>query len=80
MYYVYLIQSISKSDQRYVGLTTNLKKRLSEHDTGKTVHTNKFKPWELIAYVGFKDKKKAEDFELCLKQGSGHAFAKKHLW
>ena len=28
MHYVYLIESTAASDQRYVGLTTNLKRRL----------------------------------------------------
>jgi putative endonuclease len=31
MIYVYLLQSHTASDQRYVGLTTDLKQRLTEH-------------------------------------------------
>lgn len=80
MYYVYLIQSVSSPDEKYVGLTVNLKKRLSEHNSGISIHTNKFIPWKLVSYVAFGDKKKAKNFEIYLKQGSGHAFAKRHLW
>ncbi|MCH8081314.1 MAG: GIY-YIG nuclease family protein [Proteobacteria bacterium] len=80
MYYVYLIQSVSSPDEKYVGLTVNLKKRLSEHNSGNSIHTNKFKPWKLVTYIVFTDKKKAKEFEVYIKQGSGHAFAKRHLW
>jgi putative endonuclease len=80
MRYVYLIQSIVYPDQRYVGLTWNVDERLAEHNRGNSIHTNKFKPWKLIATFGFDDEQKAFDFERYLKHGSGHAFAKKHFW
>ena len=40
--YVYLIRSKAHPEQRYVGLTSNLKKRLREHDARKSPHTSKF--------------------------------------
>jgi putative endonuclease len=48
VFYVYLIRSISFSDQVYVGITEDLKKRLETHNSGGSVHTAKYKPWELI--------------------------------
>jgi predicted GIY-YIG superfamily endonuclease len=80
LFYVYLIESVSTPGQRYVGITTDLKKRLQEHDAGKSSHTSKFKPWCLKTYVAFSDRTKATSFELYLKSGSGHAFARKRLW
>jgi len=80
MHYVYLIQSLSDNKQRYVGCTSDLKQRLADHNAGRSPHTKKFKPWALVTYVAFSDAPKAEAFELYLKQGSGHAFAAKHLW
>jgi putative endonuclease len=80
MRYVYLLQSRAFVDQRYVGLTSDLKQRLAEHNSGKSPHTSKFAPWRLITYVAFSDGGKAESFERYLKSGSGHAFAKKRLW
>jgi putative endonuclease len=80
MRYVYLLQSRAFVDQRYVGLTSDLKQRLAEHNSGKSPHTSKFVPWRLITYVAFSDGGKAESFERYLKSGSGHAFAKKRLW
>lgn len=78
--YVYLLRSTSHPDEHYVGLTTDLKKRLCEHNAGKSPHTSKYVPWELVVAVYFKDRHKAEVFERYLKQGSGHAFAKRHFW
>jgi predicted GIY-YIG superfamily endonuclease len=80
VYYVYLIESLSSKDQRYVGMTGNLKQRLLEHDAGKSSHTAKFKPWRLITYIAFTDRAKASAFERYLKSGSGHAFANKRFW
>jgi putative endonuclease len=80
MYYVYLLQSTRFSDQRYVGVTSDLKKRLIDHNSDKSPHTSKYFPWLLVTYVAFSDKRKAEAFERYLKSGSGHAFANKRLW
>ena len=80
MHYVYLLESLSAQDRRYVGVTVNLKQRLQEHNTGKSTHTSKFKPWRVTTYVAFTDRTKAEAFERYLKSGSGHAFARRRLW
>ena len=66
--------------QENVGITTDLKRRLHEHNDGKSYHTSKFKPWRLVTYVAFSDRAKADSFERYLKSGSGHAFANKRLW
>jgi putative endonuclease len=78
--YVYLIESIAPPSHRYVGVTTDLKRRLEEHNMGKSPHTSKFKPWRLVTYVAFSDQAKALSFERYLKSGSGHAFANNRLW
>ncbi len=80
MRYVYLVQSESVVGQRYVGVTSDLKQRLTDHNAGKSPHTSKYAPWKLVTYVAFSDEQKAETFERYLKSGSGHAFAKKRLW
>jgi len=79
VYYVYLIESLSNC-RRYVGLTTDLKQRIREHNAGESTHTSSFRPWKLRTYVAFENQSKAEAFEHYLKSGSGHAFAKKRLW
>ncbi|MGC1453315.1 MAG: GIY-YIG nuclease family protein [Candidatus Sulfotelmatobacter sp.] len=51
MFYVYILQSKSHPNQTYIGSTSDLKKCLTEHNAGKSIRTNKFKPWELVVYV-----------------------------
>ena len=80
MHYVYLIQSVSYKDQRYIGITKDLKARLKAHNAGRSHHTAMYKPWNLITYLDFSDKAKALEFERYLKSGSGRAFANKRLW
>jgi predicted GIY-YIG superfamily endonuclease len=79
MFYVYLIQSIPRPEEHYVGFTEDLKARFRDHNSGKSVHTNKFKPWKLVGYFAFRDIQTAKDFEDYLKTGSGRAFLKKHF-
>ena len=79
MYYVYLIQSIKFSQEHYVGFSEDLKTRITDHNDGKSIHTNKFKPWNLTCYFAFKNIQTAKKFEEYLKTGSGRAFLKKHL-
>ena len=66
--------------ESYVGLTADLRGRLAQHNAGQSAHTAKFKPWQLVTYIAFSDRAKAEAFERYLKSGSGHAFANRHLW
>lgn len=80
MKYVYLLQSLSFPEQRYVGLTSDLEKRLATHNAGQSSHTAKFRPWKLVGYLAFADESKAAAFEKYLKTGSGRAFAEKRLW
>jgi len=80
MQYVYLIETARRPTHRYVGLTSDLKQRLAEHNAGKSAHTSKFGPWRLVTYVAFSERTKAESFERYLKSGSGHAFANRRLW
>ena len=80
MKYVYLLQSQSHPDKRYVGLTADLNQRLKDHNARKSPHTSKHTPWDCVVAVRFGNDARAEAFERYLKSGSGHAFAKRHLW
>ena len=79
MYIVYILRSQKDLAQHYVGITENLDQRLEEHNSGKSIYTNKFKPWKLETYTCFSNKELAYAFERYLKKGSGHSFMKKHL-
>ena len=79
MFYVYILKSIPHPEQRYLGFTSDLRKRLEDHNCGKTSHTSKYMPWKIANYFAFETAEKARAFEDYLKSGSGHAFAKKHF-
>jgi putative endonuclease len=66
MYYVYHLKSEKDPSRYYVGLTTDVMRRLAEHNAGKSIHSNKFKPWRLISYTAFINKDRAEEFEVYL--------------
>jgi putative endonuclease len=78
-YYEYIPRSKTHPEQTYIGSTSDLRKRLSEHNSGKSIHTNKFKPWDLTAYIALPEKLLAEKFERYLRSGSGRASANRHL-
>ncbi len=80
MKYVYLMLGVRDPGARYVGVTSDLERRLAEHNRGKCVHTSKHRPWRLVAAVRFEDDARARAFERYLKSGSGRAFANRHLW
>jgi putative endonuclease len=80
MRYVYLLESLSASGKRYVGMTTDLRARLSRHNSCGSPHTAKYVPWKLVTYLAFVDAEQAIAFERYLKTGSGQAFANKRLW
>jgi len=79
MWYVYIIRSLNFPKRDYVGATADLKRRITDHNGGKSTHTAKFMPWKLVWYSAFPDKYKALEFEKYLKSHSGRAFAKKRL-
>jgi len=78
MYYVYILYS-SKSKNFYFGYTEDIEKRFKEHNNGLSKATAPYRPWLLVFYAAFDTMKKAKDFELYLKTGSGKAFAYKRL-
>jgi len=78
--YVYLLQSIRHPDQRYVGLTDDLQKRLAVHNQGGSPHTSKYAPWCVVTAIRFEDDQRQWALEQYLKSGSGRAFTNRHLW
>ena len=71
MYYVYLLRSRTKKDQLYVGYTENLEARFKKHNAGEVQSTRPYRPWILIYYEAFADKKDAKQREQYLKTTKG---------
>ena len=79
MYYVYLLQS-EKDKRFYVGFTSDLKRRIFEHNTAKVQSTKAFIPYRLIYFEGFRSKKDALNREKMLKHhGQGIRRLKERL-
>ena len=55
MFYVYIIRSVGWPGHRYIGYTTDIKKRLGEHNSGKCSFTRKLRPWKVIYYERFEN-------------------------
>ncbi|GAB4286032.1 MAG: hypothetical protein Kow0081_4060 [Candidatus Dojkabacteria bacterium] len=68
MYYVYILFS-NKLKKFYTGRTTNLKRRLEEHNSKKVPFTSRGCPWDLAFYEAFINEKDSIDEEKFLKSG-----------
>ncbi|MFA5360267.1 MAG: GIY-YIG nuclease family protein [Patescibacteria group bacterium] len=77
MYYVYILKC--SDNLTYVGFTTNIRKRIKEHNEGMVHHTKSRLPIKLSWLGIFTNKTKAAIFEQYLKSGSGISFFKRHL-
>lgn len=78
MFYTYVLQS-EKNSELYVGYTSNLRKRLVEHNKGLNLSTKRYKPWKLIYYEASVDKVDAERREVYLKTTQGGRLLKLRL-
>lgn len=76
---VYVLRSASDTERHYVGVTSDLEKRLAWHNAGQNVHTARNRPWTVIVSLEFRTEAAARAFERYLKTGSGRAFAKRHF-
>ena len=74
-YYTYVLKSESDA-HLYVGMTSDLKKRVSEHNKGKVRSTKSRRPLRLAYYEEFPEKTSARKRELFLKSGQGRIFLK----
>lgn len=75
MYFVYAIQS-AKDRKIYVGFSSNLQRRLSEHNHGYVFSTKAYCPWNLIYNEQVINRKEARIRELFLKSGVGKEYLK----
>ncbi|HLF17283.1 MAG TPA: GIY-YIG nuclease family protein [Candidatus Omnitrophota bacterium] len=79
-YYVYILKSKSHPDRIYIGYTTDLERRMEDHQDPKvSAYTRQYAPWELETHVVFNDKEPAQKFEVYLKSHAGRAFLRKRL-
>ena len=77
-YYTYILKS-KKDGRLYTGFTNDLRKRLMEHNSGKSFYTKGRGPFEIIYYEACLLEKEARSRELYLKTGMGKRFLKNRL-
>jgi len=78
MYYTYVIQS-QKSKRWYTGSTNDLRKRLNQHNKGKSTWTKDSIPWKLIYYEACLNEEDARSREKYLKSGIEKRYLKNRL-
>ena len=78
MFYTYVIRS-EKHDELYMGSTSNLKRRLLEHNQGLNLSTKKYKPWHLIYYEACLEEKDAKRREYYFKTTQGKRMLRKRI-
>ena len=69
MYYVYLLKS-KKDNKFYIGSSSDILRRLNEHNSGKTKSIRHRIPFEVVGFKKFEDKNKARYFEYTVKRNA----------
>lgn len=77
MYYVYILKM--KNGQLYTGFTTDIDRRMAEHNRGIVKSTSKRRPLELIHYEVYKLESDAHRRERFLKTSEGKRLLKKQI-
>ncbi|HLE49665.1 MAG TPA: GIY-YIG nuclease family protein [Patescibacteria group bacterium] len=75
MYYVYFLKS-KNTNWFYTGYTSNLKKRLIEHNSGRSPATRPHMPFGLIFYEAYKSRLDAKRREKYFKTNQGKRLLK----
>jgi len=70
MYFVYILKSL-KDGKYYVGLTSDVQKRLGNHNSGLNKSTKNRRPFKLIYSESLKRRSEAREREKFLKSYSG---------
>lgn len=78
MFYTYILYS-ENFDEIYTGFTSDLKKRIREHNEGLMSSTRRYRPWELIYYEACLNEKDAKRREGYLKTTQGSRLLKRRL-
>ncbi|MCH8557106.1 MAG: GIY-YIG nuclease family protein [Balneolia bacterium] len=73
MYFVYAIKSTHKN-YIYVGITSDLQRRIDQHNKGYEKSTKPYAPFELIYKEEQPDRKQARIREKYLKSAAGKRF------
>jgi putative endonuclease len=78
MHYVYVLQSL-KDKEFYTGYTTDLNRRIKEHNNAAQISTSSRTPFRLIYFEGCSIKEDAIAREKYLKSGMGKKYIRNRV-
>lgn len=77
-YYTYVL--LSKKDNKfYTGFTDNLRRRITEHNSGKVESTKFRRPFDLVYFEGCRNKRDALHREKYLKTTYGKRYLRNRM-
>jgi len=77
-YYVYVLQS-TKDGKQYIGYTSDLRKRMDQHQQGKSFATAPRRPFALVYYEACRSLVDAKRREQYFKDTGGRRYLAKRL-
>ena len=78
MWYVYVLRSLQDGNY-YTGFTSDLRRRIQDHNDGKVMSTRNRKPFELVYYEASRHQDDALHRERYLKSAYGKRYIKNRL-
>ncbi len=78
MFYTYILQS-EKNKELYIGYTSDLKRRIKEHNQGLNFSTKRYMPWNIIYYEACLEESDARRREHYLKTTQGYRLIKRRI-
>ncbi|WP_422105598.1 GIY-YIG nuclease family protein [Winogradskyella sp.] len=78
MFYVYVLYS-SDFERYYVGISTNIQRRLKGHNSAKVISTKAFRPWAIVHFESFPTRIEARHREKYLKSAAGRRWRKLNI-
>ncbi len=73
LFWVYILQS-EQDDSFYVGYTSDLQRRIAQHNSGETRYTATKKPWNLVHTESYPDKSQAIKREIYIKRRASRKY------
>ena len=79
-YVMWTVYAITNGQEKvYVGMTSNLPRRIRQHNRGASIWTKDKGPWKLVYKKDFINSKIARSHEKYLKGGAGRKMIKKDI-
>ncbi|MDD5226031.1 MAG: GIY-YIG nuclease family protein [Candidatus Omnitrophica bacterium] len=78
MFYTYALESL-RDRKLYIGFTSDLKKRFSEHQAGKVISTRSRRPLRILFYEAFRSDVDAKRRERYFKTTKGKSSLRQML-